>query len=43
MKSKGYHSWIHKFGILSSLFLFVAMTAFPIVASIIYDAWPDFK
>ena len=43
MKSKGYHSWIHKFGILSSLFLFAAMTAFPIAASVIYGAWPDFK
>lgn len=43
MKSKGYHSWIHKFGILSSLFLFAAMTAFPIAASVIYGKWPDFK
>lgn len=44
MKQKGgYHSWVHRFGIASSLFLFVAMTAFPIAVSMVYGLWPDFK
>ena len=44
MKQKGgYHSWVHRFGIASSLFLFVAMTAFPIAVSAVYGLWPDFK
>lgn len=43
MKKNGYHSWIHRFGISSSLLLFVAMTAFPIAASAVYGIWPDFK
>lgn len=43
MKESGYHSWIHKFGIASSLLLFAAMTAFPIVVSAVYGVWPDLK
>ena len=43
MKQNGYQSWIHKFGIISSLLLFVGMTAFPIVVSAVYGIWPDFK
>lgn len=42
-KESNYQKWIHKFGISSSLLLFVAMTAFPITASVIYGIWPDFK
>lgn len=42
-QQSSYQSWIHKFGILSSLVLFIAMTAFPIVASAVYGLWPDFK
>lgn len=42
-KESNYQKWIHKFGISSSLLLFVAMTAFPITASAIYGIWPDFK
>lgn len=38
-----FNKWIHKFGIVSSLVLFVAMTAFPIAASTVYGLWPDFK
>lgn len=37
-----FNSWVHKFGIISSLILFIGMTAFPIVASLIYGLWPDF-
>lgn len=40
---KDYHKWVHRFGITSSLILFVGMTAFPIAASAIYGVWPDFK
>lgn len=44
MKSQtSYQSWVHKFGIISSLLLFVAMTAFPLVISAVYGIWPDFK
>lgn len=39
----GYHRWIHRFGISSSLLLFVAMTAFPVAISFVYGIWPDFK
>lgn len=39
MKQNGYQSWIHKFGIISSLLLFVGMTAFPIVVSAAYGIW----
>lgn len=42
-KESSYQKWIHKFGITSSLLLFVAMTAFPITASFVYGIWPDFK
>lgn len=38
-----FNSWIHKFGIISSLLLFIGMTAFPVVASAAYGLWPDFK
>lgn len=41
--SRNYHRWIHRFGIVSSLILFAGMTAFPIIASLVYGVWPDFK
>lgn len=43
MTDNGYHRWIHRFGISSSLLLFVAMTAFPVAISFVYGIWPDFK
>lgn len=42
-EQSGYQRWIHKFGIISSLLLFVAMTAFPVTISAVYGLWPDFK
>lgn len=42
-KSTSYQSWVHRFGISSSLVLLVAMTAYPILASAVYGIWPDFK
>lgn len=42
MRENDYHRWVHKFGISSSLILFVGMTAFPIVASAVTGLWPDF-
>lgn len=42
-KQNSYQRWIHTFGISSSLLLFVAMTAFPVIASAVYGIWPDFK
>lgn len=39
--TSNYQSWVHRFGIVSSLILLIAMTAFPIVASAIYGLWPD--
>lgn len=38
-----FNKWVHRFGILSSLGLFVAMTAFPLAVSAVYGLWPDFK
>ena len=38
-----FNKWTHRFGILSSLVLFVGMTAFPVVASAVYGLWPDFR
>lgn len=38
-----FNNWIHKFGIISSLLLFVGMTAFPVVVSAVYGLWPDFR
>ena len=43
MTDNGYHRWIHRFGISSSLLLLVAMTAFPVAISFVYGIWPDFK
>ena len=39
--TSNYQSWVHRFGIVSSLILLIAMTAFPIAASAIYGLWPD--
>ena len=36
MTDNGYHRWIHRFGISSSLLLLVAMTAFPVAISLEY-------
>lgn len=38
-----FNKWIHKFGIISSVLLLVAMTAFPLVISMTYNLWPDMK
>lgn len=35
-------NWVHKFGILSSLALLLAMTVFPVVISATYGIWPNF-
>lgn len=38
----GYHHWVHRFGIVSSLILLAGMTAFPVAVSAVYGIWPDF-
>lgn len=38
-----FNKWVHKFGILSSLFLMLGMTLFPVAISLVYGVWPDFK
>lgn len=43
MKQSSYHSWIHKFGISTSLLLLLAMIGLPVAASTIFGIWPDFK
>lgn len=43
MKQSSYHSWIHKFGISTSLLLLLAMIGLPVAASAIFGIWPDFK
>ncbi|MBQ7796364.1 MAG: hypothetical protein IJ374_07390 [Lachnospiraceae bacterium] len=42
-QQSNYHSWVHKFGISTSLLLLVAMIGLPVAASTIYNIWPDFK
>ena len=39
--TSSYQSWVHRFGIVSSLILLIAMTAFPVVASAVYGLCPD--
>ncbi|MCC8057137.1 hypothetical protein [Cloacibacillus sp.] len=36
-----FNSWVHKFGISLSLFLFVLMSAFPVLISFYYGVWPN--
>ena len=36
-----FNNWVHKFGIGSSLLLFVFMSAFPVMISFYYGEWPD--
>lgn len=43
MKQSSYHSWIHKFGISTSLLLLLAMIGLPVAASAVFGIWPDFK
>lgn len=42
-ETRKFNSWVHRFGISSSLILFVAMMGFPVAASAYYGIWPDFK
>lgn len=42
-QSSNYQSWVHKFGISTSLILMIAMIGLPVTASIVYDMWPDFQ
>ena len=42
-KTRSFNDWVHFFGITSSLLLLVAMTAYPIITSIVYGVWPDLK
>ena len=37
-----FNKWIHRFGIISSIVLFLLMTLFPVAISWVYDIWPDF-
>ncbi|MEA4872660.1 MAG: hypothetical protein VB076_07605 [Synergistaceae bacterium] len=37
---ESFNKWVHKFGISSSLLLFVMMSAFPISISYYYNVWP---
>ena len=36
-----FNNWVHKFGISSSLLLFVLMSAFPVAVSFYYNEWPN--
>lgn len=36
-----FNKWVHKFGISSSLLLFVMMSAFPVAISYHYNLWPN--
>lgn len=36
-----YNSWVHTFGIVSSLAIAAIMMVFPIAASVVFGVWPD--
>lgn len=38
-----YNSWVHRFGIASSLVISVVMMVFPVACSIVFGEWPDWK
>ena len=40
-KEIGFESWVHRFGISSSLLLFCGMMGFPVAVSVVYGIWPS--
>lgn len=42
-KTQNFNDWVHSFGMISSLVLLVAMTAYPIIISMVYGVWPNLK
>ena len=42
-KTTDFTSWVHRFGISSSLVLLIGMSAFPVVISAVYGIWPNFR
>lgn len=39
---ESFNNWIHNFGRITTILLFVLMCAVPIVASLLYNIWPSF-
>lgn len=37
-----WNQWLHRFGILSNLFLLLCVLSFPVAVSVIHGNWPDF-
>lgn len=40
-KQSSFNSWVHRFGIISSLLIAAIMMLFPISCSIVFGVWPD--
>ena len=38
-----FNAWVHRFGIVSCILLFIGMTAFPVAISAVYGIWPKFS
>lgn len=38
---ESFNKWVHRFGISSSLLLFILMSAFPVMISAYYNVWPN--
>jgi len=36
-----FDSWVHRFGIISSAILFLAMTCLPVAVSLVFGSWPS--
>ena len=43
MTKESFTKWVHNFGMGSSAILLILMSSFPIVISMVYGVWPDFK
>lgn len=39
---ESFNNWIHNFGRVTTIILFLLMCAVPVVASLLYDYWPSF-
>jgi hypothetical protein len=40
---KQFDSWVHKFGVTTGLILLILISLFPVIASSMYDIWPNMQ
>ncbi len=38
-----FNNWVHRFGIGSSILIFLLMMGFPLAVSVVYGLWPSFR